>query len=101
MKRIVPSRRRRPARPDAAHPGRLREIMAIAEQEGLLSGERTRVIRGRMPPALVAKAKDRTGIASDTDLIEIALANIAVADEYADWLLRERGTISREVDLEF
>jgi hypothetical protein len=75
--------------------------MTIAEHEGLLSGERTQVIRGRMPRALVARAKNRTGIASDTDLIQIALANIAVADDYTDWLLSQRGTISDEVDLEF
>jgi hypothetical protein len=41
---------------------------------------------GRMPEALVTRATKRTGIDSDTDLIELALANIAVADDYADWL---------------
>jgi len=75
--------------------------MTIAEQEGLLGGNRTQVVRGRMPRALVARAKNRTGIASDTDLIEIALANIAVADDYTDWLLSQRGTIRAGVDLEF
>ncbi len=88
------------------HPGtrrsaRLREIMVIAEKEGLLHGERTQVVRGRMPEALVARAKKRTGLDSDTDLIEVALANIAVEDDYADWLLSRRGVIPREVDLEF
>jgi hypothetical protein len=75
--------------------------MIVAQQEGLLDGERTEVIRGRMPRALVARAKDRTGIGSDTELIEIALANIAVADDYSDWLLSQRGTINFGVDLEF
>ena len=54
-----------------------------------------------MPKALVAQAKKRTGVVSDTDLIELALANLAVADDYADWLLTRRGTIDREADLEF
>lgn len=80
---------------------RLREILVIAEQEGLLHGERTQVVRGRMPEALVARAKKRTGINSDTDLIEVALANIAVQDDYSEWLLSRRGTVSREADLEF
>jgi len=79
----------------------LREVMTIAEQEGLLGGERTQVVRGRMPRALVARAKNRTGIASDTELIEVALANIAVADDYTDWLLSQRGTVPAGVDLEF
>jgi hypothetical protein len=80
---------------------KLNEVMIIAEREGLLRGERTEVVRGRMPEALVARAKKRTGINSNTDLIEVALANIAVADDYADWLLSRRGTVSPEADLEF
>jgi len=75
--------------------------MVIAEKEGLLQGERTQVVRGRMPEALVARAKKRTGIDSDTDLIEVALASIAVADDYADWLLSRRGVVDREAELEF
>jgi hypothetical protein len=101
MKRITSFTTGRRDRLSGARSGKLREVMTIAEQEGLLSGERTQVIRGRMPRALVARAKNRTGIASDTDLIEIALANIAVADDYTDWLLSQRGTIPAEVDLEF
>jgi hypothetical protein len=82
-------------------PGKLREAMIIAEEQGLLRGERNQVVRGRMPRALVAQAKKRTGVISDTDLIELALANIAVADDYAEWLIARRGTIDREADLEF
>ena len=82
-------------------PGKLREVMVIAEEQGLLRGERNQVVRGRMPKALVAQAKKRTGVISDTDLIELALANIAVADDYAEWLIARRGTIDREADLEF
>jgi len=81
--------------------GKLREVMVIAKEQGLLRGERNQVVRGRMPRALVAQAKKRTGIVSDTDLIELALANIAVADDYAEWLIARRGTIDREADLEF
>jgi hypothetical protein len=75
--------------------------MVIAENEGLLRGDRTQIVRGRMPEALVARAKKRTGINSDTDLIEVALANIAVADDYADWLLSRRSAVNSEADLEF
>jgi len=101
MKRNASSPVRQRTRLGGARSGKLRDVMAIAEQEGLLRGERTQVIRGRMPRALVARAKSRTGIVSDTDLIEIALANIAVADDYTDWLLSERGSIPVGVDLEF
>jgi hypothetical protein len=80
---------------------KLRDVMVIAEESGLFRGTRTRVVRGRMPEALVNKAKDRTGITSDTDLLEVALANLAVADDYSEWLLSRRGRIGQDVNLEF
>jgi len=101
MKRAAQSRSKAKKHLAVSGSAKLREIMVIAEKEGLLQGERTQVVRGRMPEALVARAKRRTGIHSDTDLIELALANIAVQDDYADWLLSRRGVITGEVDLEF
>jgi hypothetical protein len=70
---------------------KLRDVMVIAEKKGLLRGKRTQMIRGTMPEALVKRAKEHTGIVSDTELIEVALANIAVGDDYTDWLLSRRG----------
>lgn len=81
--------------------GRFQDAISIAEGKGLLRGGRTLVIRGRMPAALVAEAKQRTGISSDSKLLEAALANIAVADDYGDWLISQRNTIRPELDLEF
>ena len=80
---------------------KLKDIMTIAEERGLFRGARTKVMRGRMPEALVNKAKARTGIKSDTELLELALANLAVADDYLDWLLSQRGSVSKDIDLEF
>ena len=80
---------------------RLDDALSIAGQQGLLSGGRTLTVRGRMPSLLVEQAKKKTGIQSDSKLIEAALANIVVADDYADWLLAQRGTVSKDLDLEF
>ena len=77
------------------------DVLALAEQEGLLRGQRTKVVRGRMPERLVSEAKKRTGIHSDADLIEVALANIVVGDDYAEWLLSRRGSVDSEIPLEF
>ena len=79
--------------------GKVRELLEIAENHGLLRGSRTTLVRGRMPDALVEKAKARTGINSDTKLLEAALANLAVGDEYPDWLISQRGKIPKDVDL--
>ena len=102
MKRVAQSATSRIGKSTSiSGPGKLREVMVIAEEQGLLRGERNQVVRGRMPKALVAQAKKRTGVVSDTDLIELALANLAVADDYAEWLLTRRGTIDHQADLEF
>ena len=77
------------------------EILSLAKAKGLLSGARTLVVRGRMPVELVSQAKRRTGITSDSKLLEAALANIALSDDYAEWLLSQRGTVNAELDLEF
>ena len=79
---------------------RFADALAIARETGLLRGNRTKLVRGRMPDALVAKAKARSGVQSDTELIEVALANLAVADEYPNWLLAQRGKVSKDLDLE-
>jgi hypothetical protein len=96
---VRPAKRER--RRSYFRPDKFKELLVMAEREGLLGGGRTQVVRGRMPEALVAQAKKRTGIKSDTDLIEVALANIAVGDDYAEWLLSRQGTVDPEVDLEF
>jgi hypothetical protein len=80
---------------------KFRDALAMAEQEGLLRGGRTRIIRGRMPEALVSEAKKRAGIKSDTELIELALASIAMSDNYGEWLLSRRGTIDPDLALEY
>jgi hypothetical protein len=95
----VPRGSKRPK--PAASSGRLDDALSIARQQGLLSGGRTLTVRGRMPSLLVEQAKKKTGIQSDSKLIEAALANIVAADEYADWLLAQRGTVSKDLDLEF
>jgi len=85
----------------AASNRRLDDALSIARQQGLLSGGRNLTVRGRMPSLLVEQAKKKAGIQSDSKLIEAALANIVAADEYADWLLAQRGTVSKDLDLEF
>jgi hypothetical protein len=90
------SLKKKPVRSDRFH-----DALTIARQTGLLRGAKTEVVRGRMPEALVRKAKATSGARSDTELIEMALANLAVADQYSDWLLSQKGTVDKEVDLEF
>lgn len=77
------------------------EIVAAARAEGLGGGTKTYVLRGRMDERLVAEAKRRTGIDTETALIEAALAHLALADDYPAKLARLRGSVPPDVDLEF
>ena len=58
-------------------------------------------IRAVMPARLVEEAKLKSGISSDSKLLEVALASLARWDEYAKWLVSRRGSIAAELDLEF
>jgi hypothetical protein len=78
---------------------RLGGALSLAKEQGLLAGPRTRIIRGRMPAELVDQAKANTGIASDSKLIEAALAHLAVEDNYWKWFTTQRGTVDPKLDL--
>jgi hypothetical protein len=79
---------------------RFEAVMLAAEQSGLLSGKSGR-IGGRVSPALVEQAKRQSGIETDTDLIEFALATIALEDDFAEMFKRSRGKVGPELKLGF
>lgn len=84
----------------AAHAIQVQAVMAAAQRSGLLL-EKSGRIGGRVSQALVAKAKARTGITTDTDLIEFALANIALEDKFAETFKAARGAVDPDLDLSF
>lgn len=79
---------------------RFEAVMQAAEQSGLL-GEKSGRIAGRVSPALVRQAKRQTGIGTDTDLIEFALATVALEDGFAEAFRESRGKVDPELDLGF
>jgi hypothetical protein len=96
----------RKARPSAGRRGsgleeeqaRFETIMDAAERSGLLKDKSSR-IAGRVSPALLAQAKRRTGIDSDTDLIEFALASVALEDNFAEAFKAARGKVDPDLKL--
>lgn len=79
---------------------RFEAVIRAAERSGLLSKKSGR-IGGRVSPALVKQAKRQTGIETDTDLIEFALATIALEDNFAETFKRSRGKVDPELKLGF
>jgi hypothetical protein len=79
---------------------RFEAVMLAAEQSGLLSEKGSR-IGGRVSPALVRQAKRQTGIETDTDLIEFALATVALEDNFAGAFKESRCTVDPTLKLGF
>jgi len=75
-------------------------IIETAQRAGLLSGENGR-IAGRVRETLIQTAKERSGITSDTELLEYALAKVALEDDFGPKILARKGRVSKDVDLEF
>jgi hypothetical protein len=75
-------------------------VIRAAEDAGLLAGDRER-IAGRMRKGLIKAAKERSGLSSDTELLEYALARVTLEDKFAETLISLRGAVSPELDLEF
>jgi len=79
---------------------RFEAVMRAAEKSGLLN-EKSGRIGGRVSPALVRQAKRQTGIETDTDLIEFALATVALEDNFSDVFKESRGKADPKLKLGF
>jgi len=75
-------------------------VLETAKDAGLLAGARGR-IAGRIRKQLVNVAKARSGIKSDTDLLEYALARVALEDDFGQKLMAREGRVAPDIDLEF
>lgn len=77
---------------------RFEAVMRAAEQSGLLGAKSGR-IAGRVSEALVRQAKRQTGIVTDSELLEFALAAVALEDDFAEAFRKSRGKVDPELTL--
>jgi hypothetical protein len=75
-------------------------VLKTARDAGLLEGTNGR-IAGRIRKQLIDAAKMRSGIKSDTKLLEYALASVALEDDFGRKLLALKGSVPKDIDLEF
>jgi hypothetical protein len=76
------------------------EVMNKAKASGLLDEKGSR-ISGRVSSALVEQAKRRTGITENTQLIEFALASLALEDNFPEVFKSVKGTVDPDIKLGF
>ena len=79
---------------------RFEAVMRAAEESGLLTQKSGR-IAGRVSPALVKQAKRQSGLKTDSDLIEFALASLALDDNFAEAFKKSRGAVDPDLALGF
>jgi len=64
-----------------------------------LAGVRSHKLSTRVDPGLIDAARRRTGLSRDSDLINAALAVIAVGDDFGLWLVRQAGRLPEDFEL--
>lgn len=79
---------------------RNRMILAQARASGLIGAAKDARLSGRVSASLIEAAKARSGVSSDTELIELALSRLALEDDFGRRLLARKGTIPPDIDLE-
>jgi hypothetical protein len=79
---------------------RFEAVMRAAERSGLLNEKSSR-IGGRVSSELVMRAKKQTGLEADTDLIEFALASVALEDKFAEAFRASRSKVDEDLKLGF
>ena len=97
---MATTRRSSPRSAGSRHNPRRRAVLDSAKDAGLLGGARGR-ITGRIRKQLVDAAKARSGINSDTELLEYALARVALEDDFGSKLIAREGRLPQGIDLEF
>lgn len=84
--------------PSFAAPSRVAATLSTAAAIGLTVGTKTKRLSGRAHEELFAAARARSGL-DGSDLLEYALAKVALEDDFAERLLTLEGAIDRDLDL--
>ena len=78
------------------------KVIGAARAEGLIPRtDKDAKVSGRVHRILLDAAKKRSGLTSETALLEYALAKVALEDDFGDLFSRLRGSVGQDVELEF
>ena len=78
---------------------RLKYAVVALERSGALAGARSQKLSTRVDPGLLAAARRRTGLRSDSDLVNAALAVVAAGDDFGAWLVTQAGRLPEDFEL--
>ena len=79
---------------------RVETTLRTAAAAGLTEGSKDKRLSGRAHSRLFAAAAEKSGL-DGSELLEYALAKVALEDSFVETLLSLKGSIPRDIDLEF
>lgn len=79
---------------------RVETTLRTAAAAGLTEGSKDKRLSGRAHSRLFEAAAARSGL-DGSELLEYALAKVALEDSFVETLLSLKGSIPRDIDLEF
>ena len=90
---------RRPLRIGLRPSGNPERAKAAALSSGLALDKKDGRIAGRVNSDLVRRAKRKSGITSDSALIEAGLLSLAAEDDFGRWLVAQVGRLQKDFDI--
>ncbi len=67
---------------------------------GKLEGSRSERVSVRVDPGLIKAARTKTGLKSDSELVNAALAVLAAPDDFGPWFAAQAGRLAKDFELE-
>ena len=78
---------------------RLNFALSILAENGKLKGVRSEQLSARVDPALIQAARVKTGFENDSDLVNAALAVLAMPDDFGPWFVSQAGRLPKDFEL--
>jgi hypothetical protein len=79
---------------------RIEFALSTLATSGKLKGARTERLSARVDPGLIRAARAKTGLDSDSELINAALAVLAAPDDFGPWFAAQAGRLPKDFELE-
>ena len=89
-----------PKRLDPILSARLNFALSILAENGKLKGVRSERVSARVDPGLIEAAGVNTGFENDSDLVNAALAVLAMPDDFGPWFVSQAGRLPKDFELE-
>jgi len=79
---------------------RIEFALSTLAASGKLKGSRTERLSARVDPGLIKAARTKTGLNTDSELVNAALAVLAAPDDFGPWFAAQAGRLPKDFELE-